>query len=75
MNNAQEQLKVLLTTGTEEQVRDFIAEHFDELPEEVQQKLAVELFREAIAEETKELETTVALKEEAVKLIEAAEQE
>ncbi len=74
MNDALEQLKALLVAGSEDQVRDFIAEHFTDFPEEIQQKLAVELFHEAISDEVKELETTVALKEEAVKLIEAAQQ-
>lgn len=71
MSDALEQLKTLLKTGSEDQVRDFIAEHFAEFPEDIQQTFAIELFREAIDSEVKELRTTVALKEEVVRAIEA----
>lgn len=74
MNNALEQLKTLLATGSEDQVMDFIAEHFAEFPEETQQKLAAELLRDALVEENKERATIVALKEEAVEMIRALEQ-
>lgn len=73
MNGATEQLKALMETGTEDEVRSFVAEHFTELPEDMQKTLVVELFKEALEAETKEREAIVALKEEAVEMIETIE--
>jgi len=62
-----------MQTGTEEEVRAFVADHFTELPEAMQKELAVELFKEALDEEIATRKAIIAEKDEAIKLIEALE--
>lgn len=69
-----EQLKQITQTGTEDQVRDFIAEHFNELPPHLQKEYAMELFKEALEQETAERKALVDLKQEAVDVIDRLEQ-
>lgn len=73
MSTAIDQLRVLVETGTEEQIRTFIAEHFSEFPERVQKDISVQLFREAIQGEIQEREAILAVKKQAVEIIEALE--
>ncbi|MCE9541667.1 hypothetical protein K8R03_03900 [Candidatus Kaiserbacteria bacterium] len=71
MDTIIERLLVLVEAGDEEEVRNFIAEHFAELPSEMQKNLAVELFKESLSVEVSEREKIIAAKKDAVALIEA----
>jgi hypothetical protein len=73
--NLDEQLKALIESGTEEEVRDFVAAHFSEFGPETQKELAVELFSEALSQEVQQREAIIAEKDQAIKLIEEIERE
>lgn len=66
-----DRLQQLIDSGTEAEARDFLIEHFKELPEETQKSLAVELFSEALRERLSELEAFAQLKSDMAEAIEA----
>ena len=73
MTDIIQQLRSIVDTGTEDEVRSFVAEHFSNLPADMQKELGVELFKEALDEEVREREAIVAQKREALALISALE--
>lgn len=69
MSSAIEQLKLLLETGTEEEVNLFIAQHFQEFPEDVRKEIGVALFKEALQHESGARAAILEMKKEAVEMI------
>jgi hypothetical protein len=69
-----EQLKEKMASGSEQDVRAFVIEHFKEFPEETQQELAVELFSEAMSNDVAESEKIAELKKEFLDTMEPLDQ-
>lgn len=74
MVNSIDQLRSLVEKdGTPDEINTYIAEHFEEFPEEVQKKLSVLLFREALHDKLRQQEAMIELKKQAVEIIDALE--
>jgi len=68
-----EQLEKLIETGTEEEVRAFVIDHFAEFPAQTQQELSVELLQEALEARVAIAEGMLGMKEKAVEAIDEFE--
>ena len=68
------QLRALIASGNEADVRTFVVEHFSDLPENLQKELGVLLFKEALQGEIQERDAILAIKKEAVAMIDTIEQ-
>ncbi len=73
MNTLLEQLRQVIKSGTEEDVRAFVAQHFSEFPEYVQQGLAVDMLEEELDAELADRKAVVKLKQEMVEVIDVIE--
>jgi len=70
-----EQLESLIANGTEAEAKQFVIDHFAELPAETQRSLAVGLFADAVEERLTENEEIARIKEKASAAIDAFEEE
>lgn len=69
MSDIQTQLQQLIDSGDEAATKEFILKHFAELPHDLQKKLAVDLFEEALEKFVEKKEALIAMKKEAVEMI------
>ncbi len=63
------ELSKVVENGTEAEARQFIMNHFKELPDEIQRSLALDVFQEALEEEVAKQDMLVELRKEAADVI------
>jgi hypothetical protein len=69
MNDTLTQLDALIATGTETEVRQFIRDHFNELPEKMQQSLAIRALTDTLEQDLQDRKVIGELKAEALEAI------
>ncbi|MBI5470436.1 hypothetical protein HY968_03945 [Candidatus Kaiserbacteria bacterium] len=69
-NKAVQQLRDLVLSGTEEQVREYVNSHWDEFPQEVQDHMSAALFIDALREDTRKETQFADFQERLIKAIE-----
>ena len=67
--NIANELSKVIENGTEAEARQFIMDHFKELPEELQRSLALDVFEEALEEEVTKQDMVIELRKEASDVI------
>ena len=65
-----EQFSKIIKTNNERAAKDFLIEHLQEFPEDIQDKIAVAFFEDALDTQTREAKSTAALQQEVLTALE-----